>query len=199
MEYKLEPFPHIVIYGQFTDDELVGVWRELAFLTHGKLDVAAETGSAFHRECDGKTMLKNNRAVWLDKVYTDRKYSDILCATRKIFQPSFSEAAAKIHWVFKYLPMASTCTTLLSYYEDGGYYKPHFDICTLTAVTHVFKEPRRFDGGELIFPDFDYNVGIVNNRTIIFPSAVNHEVADVKMQGGEPFSGRYTITQFLRV
>ena len=34
LEVKQEPFPHIIIYNYFTEDELNHIWKELKFLTN---------------------------------------------------------------------------------------------------------------------------------------------------------------------
>ena len=200
VKFLIEPFPHIIIENQFTDDEFISIWRELKFLNTEKLNPPDVTGSAFDRDASGEKILrKNNKGLWLDHVYTDRKYSDILRCNRKIFNSEFTEKAADFHWVFRYLKYCNADTTLLSYYEDGGHYKSHPDICTMTALTHLFKEPKHFTGGELIFTDYDYNIGLVNNRTMLFPSILYHEVSNVKMLDEEEFGGRFTISQFMKL
>jgi hypothetical protein len=201
VQYLKEPFPHIIIQNQFTDEELVDVWRELKFLNNSdKLNEPESTGGAFNYDQDGnKIILKNNKGLWVDHVYTNRKYSDILRTTRKIFSPEFTVKAAEFDWMFRYLKYCNADTTLVSYYEEGGYYKPHPDMCVLTAITHLFNEPKNFTGGELTFTDHNYDVGLVNNRTIIFPSVIFHEVSDIKMTNNVEYGGRYAISQFIKI
>lgn len=204
LDYVLltEPFPHVIINNSFTPEELKLIWVELQFLTQPhKLQTPEKTGSAYEVDLSGKKIFgKNNSGVWLDEIFSkDRNLSDILRFNRKIFDIGFNDDLIKQHWFFKYLKFCNNDMTLLSYYEDGGYYKAHPDIATITVVTHLFKEPRMFEGGDLSFPDFDYNVGLVNNRTIIFPSVINHEVSNVKVTSDEELSGRFTISQFIRL
>ena len=196
-----EPFPHVIINNYFTQEELKRIWVELQFLTQPhKLQPPEYTGTAWNLDSNGNKILsKNNVGLWLDDIYTDRRVSDILKFTRKIFDKNFTEDATKQHWFFNYLAHSNSDNTLLSYYEDGGYYKPHPDVCTITAVTHLFKEPKLFEGGDLSFPRFDYNVGVVNNRTILFPGIIEHEVSNVKVNSNEELSGRFTISQFIRL
>jgi hypothetical protein len=196
-----EPFPHVIINNSFTPEELKLIWVELQFLSQPhKLQPPEQTGTAWKLDSSGNRIFsKNNAGLWLDDIYKDRNLSDILKFNRKIFDATFIEDIVKQHWFFNYLKYCNNDMTLLSYYEDGGYYKPHPDVATITVVTHLFKEPRLFEGGDLSFPDFDYNVGLVNNRTIMFPSIIEHEVSNVKVNSNEELSGRFTISQFIRL
>ena len=95
-------------------------------------------------------------------------------------------------WFYRYLTNRSdrlTDKTLVSYYEDGSYYKPHVDAAIMTCISYHWKEPKEFTGGDLHFGDF--KVPIENNCLLIFPSCTEHEVSPVSGQG------RYAITQFL--
>jgi predicted 2-oxoglutarate/Fe(II)-dependent dioxygenase YbiX len=89
-------------------------------------------------------------------------------------------------------------STLISYYENSGYYKSHKDTAVVTALTWFFKEPKMFEGGDLIFTKTEEEIKVSNNTVIIFPSHFAHEVTAIKMDG-EPFSGnvRYCMSQFI--
>jgi Rps23 Pro-64 3,4-dihydroxylase Tpa1-like proline 4-hydroxylase len=89
--------------------------------------------------------------------------------------------------------------TLLSYYEDKHYYKTHHDDCTVSSLTWLYKEPKKFSGGELTFTDFGYTVECKCNNTILFPSQIRHSVSEVSIDPehrGKGF-GRYCISQFI--
>ena len=199
LKYNEAPFPHIIVEDWYDEQELSAIWREIDFLSGpNKLKDADSTGTA--RDFGGAA-LKNNKGVWLDQVWAfDRSISGILTADRKLFHPKFTSKAMKHHWIFKLLKFCNLDTTLLSYYEDSMEYKPHEDMAYLTAITHHFKEPLSFDGGDLHFPEHgDYKVPLQNNRLIVFPSMILHSVDPIKMHKdieGENM-GRYTITQFL--
>lgn len=194
LEILTEPFPHAIVRNFYTEQELSDIWTELKFLSvNNKLLPPEETGTATFNSMP----TKNNYGIYLDKTYTDRKVSDILTHSRKLFSPILIDEMVKSHWVFNYLKECNIDTTLLSYYENGGYYKPHVDYCTLTALTHLYNEPKCFSGGDLSFPQFNYNCGLENNRMILFPSVLHHEVSEIKMHEYIKFGGRYTISQFV--
>lgn len=98
-------------------------------------------------------------------------------------------------------------------YGDGDYFKPHRDAGTtsvnhrreLTFVYHFFREPRRFEGGELYLYDAglrDEEISAVNactcfepvdNSIIFFPSRALHEVGPIRCASTDPFDRRFAI------
>ena len=69
----------------------------------------------------------------------------------------------------------------------------------LVKYTIVFyKKPKKFTGGELYFPKYDYTFDCPNNSTIIFPGWVEHGVNEVKIENSDYYDGygRYAITSF---
>jgi len=182
------PVPFCIIRNYYTSEELRKLWIELDFL-HGKFREPARTGTA--TDSNGIPR-KNNRGLFLDEIYTDRSLSNILAINRKIgsvdLKPNFEGKG----WFYRYLTNQSdrlSDKTLVSYYEDGSYYKPHVDAAIMTCISYHWKEPKEFTGGDLHFGDF--KVPIENNCLLIFPSCTEHEVSPVSGQG------RYAITQFL--
>ena len=87
---------------------------------------------------------------------------------------------------------------LLSYYENNNYYKSHKDSAVLTFITWFFREPKKFEGGNLKFTDYNESIEVKHNRCVIFPSFYNHEVERITMDINDlnKCLGRYTITNF---
>lgn len=189
-----DPFPHILISETYEENELRLIWKELEFLTD-KLTDPISTGSALDQNFKP---LKKNLGIWLDDIFNKRETSNILTVNRKIFD-NYSEIFSKSdHWFFKNL-YTNSDTTLMSYYEDSDYYKPHFDRAFVSALTWFYKVPKKFRGGDLFFPDFNYSVEIQNNSTIIFPSSIRHFVSEVKMNSEDlnKMNGRFCMSQFM--
>ena len=88
-------------------------------------------------------------------------------------------------------------TSFLSYYEDGDYFKPHEDNCKLTVLNWMYKEPKRFTGGNLVFPDYNKTIELESNKVIIFPSKITHAVNTTSMDEKYKGMGRWCITYFL--
>jgi hypothetical protein len=176
----------------YSEAELRDIMYELSFLAkHNKMLLPEETGSAKLNE----KPLKQNRALFLDSIYSDRNFSDILRINRKLFSLRVDTADP----TFKMLYKSTADNTLISYYENSDYYKAHIDHATLTALTYFYEEPKRFTGGNLYLPEYDITLECVHNRTYLIPSLVEHEAKEISME--EEYIGkglgRFCMAQFL--
>lgn len=192
-----DPFPYLKIQNMYSDEELELISQELIFLNHDhKLEGPKETGSAI----DDNNILKNNKGLFLDDLYSKRKISNILSINRKTFNREYLESYASLNFGYKSILKCNHDATLISYYENGGYYYPHHDVAIHTALTWFFNTPKLFDGGNLIFTEYDEVVEIQHNMTVIFPSFVLHSVEEVIMNENIPRGfGRYCMSQFMRI
>ena len=186
-----DPIPFLIIDNTYTIDEQEKIYRELDFL-YTKLPRAKTEDSAV-TEC-GK--IKNNTGIFLDTIYLNRKFSDILSLNRKIFSKPVCNALAECHYAYNSSYMINMDTTLLSYYGNGDSYFAHRDLSAITYVTWFYKEPKAFSGGEFIFTDYDLNIEVLSNRTVAFFGSYKHEVKEVKLNSNIPMAGRFTLSQF---
>ena len=78
---------------------------------------------------------------------------------------------------------------------------PNFLHCQSSFPAYFYKEPKKFTGGELFFPEYDYILESKNNSCIIFPSYFLHEVLQVKITDCDYYSGfgRYCMSQFTNI
>jgi hypothetical protein len=186
-------FPYLKVKNFFNPEELRLIWQELEFLTNfDKLDPPDQTGQQ-------DPHMKNNVGVFLDGIYSSRKYSNILKVNRKLFSQEIVAAFESLHYTHKNYSNCDKDSTLVSYYENSGYYKSHQDLCVNTSIVWIFKEPKRFTGGNFIFTEFGETVEIENNMMIMFPSCVYHEVTPIEIPIDiVPYTGygRYAITNF---
>lgn len=195
---KIEnPFPYLKIENMYSDEELELIHQELVFLNYDhKLGGPEETGSAI----DNNIILKNNRGLFLDDLYRKREISNILNVNRKVFNKEYLESYASLNFGYKSILECNYDSTLISYYENGGYYHSHRDTAIHTALTWFFKVPKLFEGGNLIFTEYDEVIKINHNMTIIFPSFVKHSVEEVIIEEDLPRGfGRYCMSQFMRI
>ena len=189
-----DPFPHMIVENFYNDDELKLIWEELDFYTKdGKLFDAHEFGGVVDKT--------NSKAIWLDKVF-DKKYrnlSNILKVNRKLFDSAVLEAFSSIHDCCSIAKFCNYDVTKVRYYHDGDYYEPHTDkTVQFLGFTYFYREPKKFEGGELIFPKYDYTFDCPNNSLIMMPGWVEHGVTEVKIDDSDYFDGygRYAITSF---
>lgn len=194
------PFPFIIIENIYNNEELKLIWEELNFICYShKLENPEDTGSAVDTQGN---LLKNNKSIFLDDIYSDRKFSNILSVNRKIFDFSSEIFRSSESWFFRNL-MSNMDTTLISYYESGGYYRKHIDASLATCLTWFYQEPKKFEGGNIIlnYEDCNIEIEVENNKCLIFPSIIHHTVSDVIMNNNETNSknGRFCMTQFLHL
>ena len=190
----IEPFPHLIIKDFYNDDELKLIWEELDFLTKPNKLMGT-------REYGGVVNYTNAKALILDDVYSTkyRPISNILTTTRKMFDTEILNAFSNVH---DCLSIAKSCNwdiTKVRYYHDGDDYRPHVDMqMQFLAFSYFFKEPKKFEGGELYFPDYDYQYSCNNNSIIMLPGWVKHGVKKVTIKDSDYFDGygRYSITTF---
>jgi len=190
----LEPFPHIIFHNFYNEEELELIWEELNFYTKpGKLVETKDYG--------GVVGYTNAKALWLDKLYGTkyRDVSNILQVNRKVFEKEILESFSNVHACCS---IAATCnhdSTKVRYYHDGDKYDPHVDsTIQFLGFSYFYREPKRFEGGELFFPDYDYTYSCDNNSLIMMPGWVRHGVTEIKIKDSDYFQGfgRYAITSF---
>ena len=194
------PFPHIIYDNFYNQEELDLVWEELKYYTKpGKLLEAKDFGGVINKT--------NSHAIALDAVYINdtknnvnyRKLSNILTVNRKLFLPEILEPFANIHDCCSIAPLASYDITKIRYYHDEEYYAPHLDkTFQFLEFSYFYKEPKKFEGGELYFPDYNYELPCTNNSMIIFPGWVRHGVKKVSIKNSDYYDGwgRYCISSF---
>lgn len=193
-------FPYIVIENTFNNEELKLIWEELNFLCHpSKLYPPEKTDSAFVFEENEVNYLKKNKGIFLDDLYQNRDTSNILTVNRKMFDNISEIFSSHNSWFFKNFNCDADYT-LISYYENEDYYKEHIDASIITILTWFYQEPKKFTGGNLIFPEFNHKININNNYTLIFPGMIKHAVESVNMREediGKKY-GRFCMSQFCK-
>tara|TARA_B100000424_G_scaffold220045_1_gene178729 strand:+ start:23 stop:655 length:633 start_codon:yes stop_codon:yes gene_type:complete len=190
-----KPFPHLILKNFYTQEELRLIWQELDFYTQpGKLFDAKDFGGVV-----GRT---NSHAIALDELYYNkklRKISNILQVNRKLFDQDLLSGFAKVDDCCGIATMCNDDITKVRYYHDGEYYEPHTDLAfQFLSFSYFYREPKKFIGGEVYFPQYDYEYPCYNNSVIMFPGWVKHGVRTVKIDNSDYFEGkgRYCISSF---
>ena len=194
-----EPFPLMVIQNFYNQSELNLIWKELDFYTApNKLFEAKEYGGVVDRT--------NAKAILLDELYKGsenkknfRNISNILTVNRKLFDCGVLDKFSQIHECCTLATESNHDVTKVRYYHNNEYYDPHTDKSVMfLAFSYFFKEPKKFTGGDLIFPKYDFKVPCDNNTMVIFPGWVEHGVRKVTIKDSDYFDGwgRYCISSF---
>ena len=189
-----KPFPHLIIENFYSPEELDLIWEELNFYTKpGKLLEAKDFG--------GIENYTNSHALMLDSLYMGkyRDISNILKVNRKLFTSDALNIFSEIHDCCGIAPEANYDCTKVRYYHNGEYYDPHTDRpFHYLAFSYFYKEPKRFSGGEVVFPKYNYEYACDNNSIIILPGWVEHGVKKVEINDSDYYDGygRYCISSF---
>ena len=188
------PFPHLILHNFYNDDELKLIWEELDFYT--KPDKLLDA-----KEYLGVVDKTNAKALHLDVVYPKkfRNLSNILTVNRKVFELQVLEPFSKLHDCCVHSTQSNYDHTKVRYYHDGDFYEPHTDnFFDFLAFSYFYREPKRFEGGELFFPKYNYSFSCNNNSIIIMPAWVEHGVTKVSIKDSDYYDGfgRYAITSF---
>ena len=190
--YK-EPFPHMVMNNLYNEEELELIWEELKFFTkpHKLLE---------SKDYGGVVGYTPARAVILDDVFSKhRQMSNILTVSRKLFKSPILPEFGKIHDCCSIAKDCNWDIVKLRYYHHDDYYDAHTDrSMQFLGFSYFYKEPKKFEGGELLFPKYDYKLTCANNSIIIMPGWVEHAVSKVSIEDSDYFDGwgRYAITHF---
>tara|TARA_A100001201_G_scaffold690_2_gene1846 strand:+ start:157 stop:753 length:597 start_codon:yes stop_codon:yes gene_type:complete len=187
-----DPFPHVIIENVYEEDELELIWDELKFFTRpGKLLPPEEYGAAV-----GKTEAS---AIVLDRVFSNNIHSNIISLETRILNTNAVQKLSQVHESCRYFCNDIKLTTKLRYYHDGESYDTHADyIYSYVFFTYFNKTPKKYEGGELIFPDHDYSFPCDNNTTILIPGYIPHGVNEVSIRDSDYYDGygRYCVTMF---
>ena len=195
--------PCLAIENTYSEDELQVIRNEISFI-EPKIGDEEKTNAAKEKTPYGEKRKKRGRGVFLDDVYTDRRYSSILNCSRKLFHtPEFLTCYAElaetnIYW--KLWPHTNHDSTLLQCYGNGDYYEYHQDSSQFTIIT-VLNFNDAYEGGELHLRlnREVYNNKSAHNTTLIFPSVIDHTVTEVKIQNKikDIFDYRWTVSHLV--
>lgn len=191
--------PFVLVQNVFDENELDSIHKELDFLQSRENLWLEPKDSGAAKDLENM-LLKKNKGIWVNSIYANPEASAILTNNMKLYNSGVAQQIAMEHSWFEYFLHNAEFTTLLSYYEDSDHYKPHRDHAVLTTLTWLYKEPKKFEGGELILND-EATVACTNNMTLIIPSTCMHEVTPILLEEearGQGL-GRYTITTFISV
>jgi len=201
IEYHNEEFPYIIINNVFdTEEKKRLIWEELDFLCYDWKDLSYlnknSTGG-----WDRDTNITSRKEMFLEAIYAN----PMMCSILKVYNDTFNYDYKDFydilnghdHWFFKEALILHR-SYLLNYYENRNFYKPHRDQGLMTCLHWMFRDPKKFEGGEFIFPDFDKKIEVENNKMIIFPSMLRHEVTPIVMKDEDMNKklGRWCITTF---
>lgn len=192
----------VVIDNFFTQEQLSQIFNELQELTTPENMKSEEDLSSANVE--GK-FLTSKSGIFLEDYYSKNNYNDsplMRCTKEQMMLPEVKDRLLEENPLYKCLYTCNVRSHLLSYYENGDYYNKHTDSFFFTILSYFHKEPKSFEGGEIVCYSIDetqkVNIEPRNNRTVIIASCTPHEVTPIVMNPEDNFSGngRWCATTF---
>ena len=117
----------------------------------------------------------------------------------KLFDSGILDALADVHDSVSLCNQSNWDSVKVRYYHNDEYYDPHTDkAMQFLAFYYINKEPKKYTGGEVYFPKYDYQPPLLNNSMIIMPGWVQHAVKKVSIKDSDYYDGwgRYCISSF---
>jgi hypothetical protein len=187
--------PFAVIDNFFNSLEQEKILEELAFI---RPHFAGYGGSGGAVSAEG-VQLKHTNSLWLTDFYSDPSKSSIFKLTRQYQDPDLLFEIGQKTWFPRMLTSYQTVEAIqLLYYESNSSYDTHFDTAFLTFLYWTHKEPRKFEGGDLVLEETS-RIECKANRLLVFPSFAKHRVTPVKMMEKADGYGRYCISNFVHL
>lgn len=202
INYSEKPFELFLIDNFLDDAQKKEVWNELNFISNNNiLNTTANSrvdGSA--EDPVTKTSLAKRHSIFLeDFLVGHRKTSKIYQAIKTNFLHNNLHEEFPKSTLIKYLPNTNRDSTLVSFFKHGDYYKSHNDRCVISAILYLIPS-RDFEGGDILFPEFEIEHKPLDNQLIVFPSCIDHEVSVIKsLQKNDDSYKRISITTFLLI
>ncbi len=194
----------VVIDNFYTKDQLQEISNELKFLTNSNIMFEDRDELEAAVDLEGK-FITNKAGVWVDKVYSDWKLSHLIRnIINNLNNDDMKQKMIQHNSLYKILWYCDKRGHLLSYYENTGYYSKHRDGAVFTVLSYFHDDPKKFTGGDVTLHSVDgakkATIETKNNRVIIIPSCVMHEVSAVNITT-KKFSGegRYCFSAFLNI
>lgn len=159
--------------------------------------------------------IRNNQVIFMDNLYMPtpeqtlrRSQSILLNAFENLFvNTEFSQVLGSSEYPLNHFNLTNYHETQISTYDNGEKYLWHIDgmqnkTRCISMVYYFFKEPKRFEGGEICFTNTPiYNCKPIkesnfkeehyieitpeNNMLVVFSSALPHSVKDANAKDQE--------------
>lgn len=175
-----------VVRNWFSEEEIKQIMEELfllcdsnVMLTAGHNDPYAAMGAENKSLKTGKGIILNSfNGFGPTQVLYDRFINYRM--TDKLYNDDFLNLLEKKDSFYSILKDTKLTSVLINYYEDDGKYNLHVDLDDFTALIVLWKRPKKFEGGKLVFTNEELDFDIDFNTFVLFPGSVLHGVTPIK-------------------
>lgn len=188
---------YLIIENLYSDSELKFIWNEIKHIDYVFDKVFDDEKKEEHRKTHNGTNkdgipLMSGFGLSLDTFYSNREFSSIISASRKILDKEVVKEMITINNENTAYELVNEDFTLLNKYKTGESYKKHRDSSSFSSITFLCESEIK-DGG-IKFSDYDVTIPFKNNSCVIFPSRVYHETESFISK-----TERYSIAQFMNI
>lgn len=178
--------PYMIFDNMFKDDEV----------NRMMLEIDLTIKPLMRRDDTGGTEKKHTNAIFLNEIYKKAEASHIFNNTRKYMTPEIMGPLSGMHFAFEAMTERVLNESIqILYYEDKDNYGQHTDHSVMTMLYWAYKDPKGFEGGDIILDD-DVTIECKHNRALAMSTKMPHEVTPVKYTADVPNRGRYCISNF---
>ena len=168
MQLRVLGYPVIVLDQWLPHKTVKSIKQELEYL-EPYLETPAQTNSAVDET--GKP-LRENSAIWLDRVYQNRQYSRTLQALDQLYTPEFMHELELQDRFWTNLSTSMCDSSLLQRWSIGNHYPKHVDKSALTAIYTVSRSDDCV--GSNIYIE-DQTITTNANQLILMPGFLQHQ------------------------
>ena len=176
-------FPYMLIDDFYETQEQNLIWEELDSYKNDFKEDNKSGGYGVAYDVKNDRRAARLKRIYLDDIYiAHREDSNILTLYRKILSEEVLEAYRKTTPSWRTFEITNQDCSVISYYENLDKYSEHFDKFMHTVLIWFYREPKKFDGGDLKFNQSNQTIECRHNRMIMFPSYYVHEAKIVNMK-----------------
>lgn len=195
--YIADGIDAVVIDDFYSDSELDVLFKRLEHLTPTMLADKDKLEAAV--DLDGN-FITTKYGIWVN----DIEDPFVQIPFQKFCSKEIVDKFISYNSLYRMLFYMNRRSTLISYYENAGYYSKHVDSSVFTILNYFHKDPKQFNGGEIILHSHDMSKKVTveprNNRVIVIPSCTLHEVNQVSMTSKQlDGTGRYCCSIFASI
>jgi len=189
-------FPFIVADNWYSPEEEKLIWKELDFYYRPENLESSSLHSAVHE----REVLSNSWRIYPMSIFNEKhlNVSTILSSIKKYTNPKFKDFVEDLMPQGIQFKGATQVYTMISYYDNSQEYKPHYDSNQFTSIIWFYKQPKKFNGGNFVFPQPNQTIECKHNRMVFFPSYYLHAVTPISIEPEHRNKGlgRFALTNF---
>ena len=189
-------FPFIVADNWYSPEEEQLIWKELDFYYKPQ----NLESSALNSAMENYEALSNSWRIYPMTIFNKEylKYSTIVSSIQKYLTPKFKQFVEDLMPQGIQFKGADKIHTMISYYDNSQEYKPHYDSRQFTSIIWFYKQPKKFNGGDFVFPQINQTIECKHNRMVFFPSYYLHSVTplSIEPENRNKGLGRFALTNF---